>query len=44
MDIAIACRKIFNEQFPAIAQALDELEQVKVVEKIEPPQQKAPSP
>jgi thymidylate synthase (FAD) len=44
MDIAIACRKIFNEQFPAIAQALDELEQAKVVEKIEPPQQKAPEP
>jgi thymidylate synthase (FAD) len=25
MDIAIACREIFNEQFPSIAQALEEI-------------------
>lgn len=47
MEIAVACREIFNEQFPAIAEALRELELAKMAPPLPPPppaQEKAPEP
>jgi thymidylate synthase (FAD) len=47
MDIAIACREIFNEQFPAIAEALEAIKNEPVPTHptdVFPAQQKAPEP
>lgn len=47
MDIAIACREIFNQQFPAIAEALEAIKNEPVPmhpTDVFPAQQKAPEP